>query len=387
MDYAIFGLTLLGIAFFHDRALLVALAGLTAVVVLQIALAPSPVGVTTYQTVEHFVDEWVILTNLFLLLLGFAALSSHFEYSGLPEAIPARLPDGWMGGVVLLALVFLLSIFLDNIAGAVIGGVAARHVFPRGITVGFLASIVSAANAGGAGSVIGDTTTTMMWLRGISPLEVLPAFVGALAAFAVFAPFAAIAQHRTFPFVRPDISHLRIDWKRVCIVVFVLATLVTINVVANSSFPQHEEFAPVLGLGLWAAILISAPLRAPDWAMIQGAFKGSVFLVVLVALASLMPIENLPEPSTTTVFGLGVLSAVFDNIPLTALALNQGGYDWALLAYAVGFGGSMVWFGSSAGVALSNLFPQGRSVFAWLREGWFVPLSYVVGFLAMFAAS
>jgi Na+/H+ antiporter NhaD/arsenite permease-like protein len=100
-----------------------------------------------------------------------------------------------------------------------------------------------------------------------------------------------------------------------------------------------------------------------------------------------MPIESLPAPSATTTFGLGVLSAVFDNIPLTALALNQGGYDWALLAYAVGFGGSMIWFGSSAGVALSNLFPEGRSVFAWLREGWFVPLSYVVGFLAMFVAA
>ena len=43
---------------------------------------------------------------------------------------------------------------------------------------------------------------------------------------------------------------------------------------------------------------------------------------------------------------------MFDNIPLTALALKQGGYDWGFLAYAVGFGGSMIWFGSSAGVAL-----------------------------------
>ena len=57
-------------------------------------------------------------------------------------------------------------------------------------------------------------------------------------------------------------------------------------------------------------------------------------------------------------FGLGFVSAVFDNIPLTALALRQGGYDWGMLAYAVGFGGSMIWFGSSAGVALSNIFPR-----------------------------
>ena len=74
---------------------------------------------------------------------------------------------------------------------------------------------------------------------------------------------------------------------------------------------------------------------------------------------------------------------MFDNIPLTVLALEQGGYDWAMLAYAVGFGGSMVWFGSSAGVALTNDFPEGRSVKAWLKQGWFIPVAYVVGFAVM----
>ena len=58
----------------------------------------------------------------------------------------------------------------------------------------------------------------------------------------------------------------------------------------------------------------------------------------------------------------GYVSAVFDNIPLTALALKQGGYDWGFLAYAVGFGGSMIWFGSSAGVALSNQYSEAKSV-------------------------
>ena len=63
------------------------------------------------------------------------------------------------------------------------------------------------------------------------------------------------------------------------------------------------------------------------------------------------------DPSAATTFALGFISAVFDNIPLTALALKQGGYDWGVLAYAVGFGGSMIWFGSSAGVAISTIFP------------------------------
>jgi Na+/H+ antiporter NhaD/arsenite permease-like protein len=80
---------------------------------------------------------------------------------------------------------------------------------------------------------------------------------------------------------------------------------------------------------------------------------------------------------------LGFVSAVFDNIPLTKLALTQGGYDWGVLAYAVGFGGSMIWFGSSAGVALSNLFPEAKSVGAWIKNGWHVALAYVIGFFIM----
>ena len=79
------------------------------------------------------------------------------------------------------------------------------------------------------------------------------------------------------------------------------------------------------------------------------------------------------------------MSAVFDNIPLTALALKQGGYDWGFLAYAVGFGGSMIWFGSSAGVALANMYPEAKSAGRWLVGGWHVTVAYVVGFFVMLA--
>src|SRR5687768_18551625 len=97
-------------------------------------------------------------------------------------------------------------------------------------------------------------------------------------------------------------------------------------------------------------------------------FKGTIFLLALVTSASLMPVEELPAASWQTTLGLGFLSSVFDNIPLTALALKQGGYDWGLLAYAVGFGGSMIWFGSSAGVAVSNIFTDAKNVSQWVRD-------------------
>ena len=130
---------------------------------------------------------------------------------------------------------------------------------------------------------------------------------------------------------------------------------------------------------------MALPLRKPEWSLIPGAFKGSVFLLSLVTCASMMPVEALPPASWPTALALGFISAVFDNIPLTALALKQGGFDWGFLAYAVGFGGSMLWFGSSAGVAVANLFPEAKSVGQWLRHGWFVAVAYVVGFFVMLA--
>jgi len=109
----------------------------------------------------------------------------------------------------------------------------------------------------------------------------------------------------------------------------------------------------------------------------------TMFLLCLVFSASLMPVEKLPAASWPTTLGLGFISAVFDNIPLTKLALEQRGYDWGMLAYAVGFGGSMVWFGSSAGVAVAGLMPEAKSAARWLREGWPVVLAYIAGFCLM----
>ena len=153
----------------------------------------------------------------------------------------------------------------------------------------------------------------------------------------------------------------------------------------NVYFTQMSDSFPFIGVAVWAAILLSVPFRRPDWELLPEATKGSIFLLSLVTCASMMPVERLPVASWQTAMGLGFVSAVFDNIPLTALALKQGGYDWGMLAYTVGFGGSMIWFGSSAGVALSNMYPEAKSVGNWLRHGWHVTLAYVVGFSVLMA--
>ncbi len=385
VDFILFALTLLGVALFHRHTLPVALTGLAAIIVYKLAFTGFKFGTGLSGFGQHMAHESVILANLFLLLTGFALLSRHFEESRIPDEMPALLPDDWKGGLILLVLVFVLSSFLDNIAAALIGGTVARSVFRGKVHIGYLAGIVAASNAGGSGSVVGDTTTTMMWIAGVGPLAVVEAYIAAVVAMLIFAVPASIMQHRYSPIQKDPSAGLKIDKVRVFIVAAILVAALAANITANLKFPALLDALPVLGLAVWAVILLSAGLRAPDWSIMPETVKGTIFLLALVTAASLMPVEKLPAASWQTALGLGFVSAVFDNIPLTALALKQGGYDWGYLAYAVGFGGSMIWFGSSAGVALANMYPEAKSVGRWVSQGWPIAVAYVVGFFVMLA--
>jgi Na+/H+ antiporter NhaD/arsenite permease-like protein len=331
LDFILFGLTLLGVAVLHHRTLEVALIGLATIIIYKIAFTGFKTGPGVMGFVSHVGHEWVILANLLGLLMGFALLSRHFEKSHVPVLLPKYLPGGWKGGFVLLAIVWILSSFLDNIAGALIGGAMAHQLFRAKVHVGYIAAIVAASNAGGAWSVLGDTTTTMMWIAGVSPTRVFDAIIGAVVALFIFGIPAAIQQHKYSPILQHAHQHTHVDRMRIGIVGLILVLALVTNVTVNAKFTGYADHFPFIGVAVWLAILLSIPVRRPDWEVLPESFKGSIFLLALVLIASMMPMEKLPLASWPTALGLGFLSAVFDNIPLTALALKQGGDDWDFL--------------------------------------------------------
>jgi Na+/H+ antiporter NhaD/arsenite permease-like protein len=385
LDFFLFGLTLLGVALFHHHTLKVALVGLAVITLYKLGFADFSGTPGVSGLIKLLGHEWVTIANLLGLLLGFALLADHFEKTEIPAILPNYLPDDWKGGFVMLILVFFISSFLDNIAAAMIGGTMAAVLYQRKVHIGFLAAIVAASNAGGAGSVVGDTTTTMMWIDGVAPTQVFEAYVGSFVALAIFGVIAARQQHAYQPILKDAPKGAHVHWARLCIVAIILLSAVGANVYFNLKNPAVLDHFPVIGVAVWVAILATTPWRTPTWSLLPSALSGSIFLLSLVMCASMMPVQHLPAASWQSALGLGFLSAVFDNIPLTALALKQGGYDWGFLAYAVGFGGSMIWFGSSAGVALSNMYPEAKSVGAWLKGGWHVAVGYVVGFAVLLA--
>ncbi len=382
VEFIIFGLILLGVALFHKQTFWVAVIGLTVLLTFKLIIDPG------FNLLEHFFGttplgeqimdkelrqgEWGIILNLLGLLLGFAVLSKIFEESGVPDVLPRYLPDDWKGPFLLLIFVFILSSFLDNIAAALIGGTIALVVFKNKVHIGYIAAIVAASNAGGSGSVVGDTTTTMMWIDGVAAFNVLHAYIAAFVALLFFSWFAAHQQDKYQPIQRDADPNVKIDWVKLFSVALILAGAITSNILYDMP-----------ALGVWIAIVIGAFLRKVPWKEVPGALKGTIFLLSLVTCASMMPVEELPGASWVTAFALGFLSAVFDNIPLTKLCLEQGHFDWGMLAYSVGFGGSMIWFGSSAGVAITNKFPEARNVVLWVKKGWYVAVAYVIGFFAL----
>lgn len=367
INYLLFGLfaaTLLGVAKYHKHALHIAVTGLCLVLVARLA--------TGFDLTTHLGHEWKTIVNLGGLLIGFSVLANYFERSNLPDKLTEVLPGGVKGAFLLLVIVFLLSSVLDNIAAALIGGSAAITLFKRKVHIGYLAAIVAASNAGGAGSVVGDTTTTMIWIAKYSPLDVAEAALGAVVALLFFGTFASRQQHKLQPLVKADHATPAVDMVQVGIVGMILAGAIATNLLLD--FPAA---------GVWGAILLGGLLRKPDWRVVPSAALGACFLLSLVLSASMMPVDELPKASPWSALGLGVVSAFFDNIPLTALAIKQGGYDVGFLAYCVGFGGSMLWFGSSAGVAISGLFTEAKSAKNWIVNGWHVAVGYPLGFFVM----
>jgi Na+/H+ antiporter NhaD/arsenite permease-like protein len=169
IEFILFALTLLGVALFHNQTFYVALTGVAAVAIYKIAVTGFKTGTGVAGFAGHLGHEWVTLVNLFCLLMGFAILARHFEKSHVPVILPKYLPDDWKGPFVLLVMVWTISSFLDNIAAALIGGAMAHQLFKAKVHIGYLAGIVAASNAGGAFSVVGDTTTTLMWIAGVRP--------------------------------------------------------------------------------------------------------------------------------------------------------------------------------------------------------------------------
>jgi Na+/H+ antiporter NhaD/arsenite permease-like protein len=351
-------------------------------------------GADVQETVDRAGSEIFALVFFLLAAMTLVEILVHYR---LFDWIRARLlalglndyRQLWvMGGVA-----FLLSAVIDNLTATLVMLAIVKRFFSGHNLIVAAGTIVIAANAGGAWSPIGDVTTIMLWLANkFTAAEIVSwALLPSLALFAVSTAMLARGVRGDTKDVTGEVVTLSASEK--VVVAFTLASFF-LPLLFNQ-LGLEPYFGLLFGLGLvgiviaafrlFAAKSLGLPLDALHAGEIDSGhhthltadieqklartdiasllfFAG--ILLAVAALEHLGILENLSQALLGEDPGLGrfvagssalgVLSALVDNIPLTAAAITilktGDAAIWSLLALTVGTGGSMLVIGSAAGV-------------------------------------
>ena len=221
VDFILFALTLLGVAIFNGKALRVALLGLAAITLYKLFFAGFKFGTGLAGLGAHMAHEAGASRQPLPPARGLCgALNVISRRATYPRLCLPYCPTTGRAALSCWLIICVLSSFLDNIAAALLGGTIAMHGFQGKVHIGYLAAIVAASNAGGAGSVLGDTTTTMMWIDGVSPSPCIARLRRRERGAWLSSAFPPRFSSNAFsPILHDPRAGHRIDWMRVGIVV------------------------------------------------------------------------------------------------------------------------------------------------------------------------
>ncbi len=336
---------------------------------------------------------------------GFEIITDHIKTNSKKKLL-------W----IIVILTFFLSAVLDNLTTAIVMVSLLKKIIPdRKDRLLFAGMVIIAANAGGAWSPIGDVTTTMLWIGGqITSFKIilttfLPSLVCVLVpsiiiSFYLKGPVGekTAADNTSTTGNSDKVDHSNNERN----LVFWLGIGCLLFVPVFKTITGLQPYMGILfGLGMmWLVtemihhrkdeaekgiLSVNHALRKIDTPSVL------FFLGILLSVAALQSTGILGSVATAmnegigdirliTVF-IGILSAIVDNVPLVAAA--QGMYSmeqyptdhyfWTFLAYCAGTGGSILVFGSAAGVAAMGL--EKIEFFWYLKR---ISLLALLGYLA-----
>jgi Na+/H+ antiporter NhaD/arsenite permease-like protein len=283
-------------------------------------------------------------------------------------------------------LTFFLSSVLDNLTTTIVMiSLLRKLIADRKTRQLFCGLIVIAANAGGAWSVIGDVTTTMLWMKSkISAMQVmqslfLPSAICLLVPLIIISSVLRGAINR--PVVTEENTAKNIDTRHSKI-------MLALGLIGLLSVPIHKNLThlpPMMGILLSLSIvwIVSEMLNSKMdehsrssthvLEILKRIDSSSIlfFLGILLAVGCLSTsgllrsaaegLDSWIGEQTLIAVLIGLVSAVVDNVPLVAAGIEMySNYPinhtfWNLLAYCTGTGGSCLIIGSAAGVAAMGL--------------------------------
>lgn len=367
---------------------------------------------------EHILEVAIMhesaeIFQLIIFLMGamtIVEMMGHFRFFTWVESklLTLNVSDRqlfWLLGL----LAFVGSSLLDNLTTTLVMIQIGKHLYHKKENyILFVINIVIAANAGGALSPVGDITTIMLWLAGkftawqIVIYGFVPSFVAWIVPQYLLTKKVEV-EKREAPLLDEE---LPLQWGIIYIGLFTFGFAVLVNL-----FHLPPFIGIMMGLAA-AAIVIDYRLKKGTLKKRAGHIVNIIktidmatlnfFIGILLAVGALGH-HGLLEHAANYVFGddpvsnlnmvvightsLGLLSSIFDNVPLTAAVIKMlpdgipYGY-WVLLAVTAGTGGSILAIGSAAGVAAMGQVKD-LTFYQYLKKG---TLPALLGYASAVAA-
>ncbi len=336
-----------------------------------------------HTTLKHSINEdgaEIFGLIIFLLMaMTLVEILVHYRFFDLIRTKLLKLKLGdraqfWVIGL----LSFFISAIIDNLTTAIVMIEISRRFFSGKNLAVAAAMIVIVANAGGAWSPIGDVTTIMLWLaKKFTAWEIITqGFLPSLALFvtSMIMMSRGITANTTDDAEEGEIVITQSEYTVIC-----AALISFLMPLMFSQIGLQPYFGLLFGLGivgitisvckLWKNGKTTTHLTTDIEATLRKVDLSSLvfFTGILLSVGALRHLGILSFASqklfgeAPTIFqlalgniALGVLSALVDNIPLTAAAIDiLNTVDtrlWVLLSLTVETGGSLLVIGSAAGV-------------------------------------
>ncbi len=298
-------------------------------------------------------------------------------------------------------LAFFISPIADNLTTALILSTVLITIEQKNkaFLVPGAINIVVAANAGGAWSPFGDITTLMAWTAGKgSFVDFLFLFPASIIGYLVTASLLSKFVPTTTPEVdlSTEVNPTMAEGSKVVIALGVFTIF--------SAVMSHQ----ILHLpAMWGMMFGLSLLKLYDYRLkkqhgagfdvFQSMSKienntlmfffgilaavGALYFIGWLALAAVVYDPSVLGPTWSNI-GVGFLSAVVDNVPVMSAVLKASptmGLDqWMLVTLTAGVGGSMISFGSAAGVGVMGKLPGVYTFGAHMKYSWTIVIGYFV---------
>ena len=290
---------------------------------------------------------------------------------------------------IFACLAFVLSAIIDNLtATIVLVTILQKVIHDRNLRLWFAGMIIVTANAGGAWSPIGDVTTTMLWIGKKVTTPELIKYLIAPSLVCMIVPTFIASRYKIF---RGEIDKMddkiELTPKGPTMLYLGLSSILFVPV-----FKTVTHLPPYVGMMLSLAVVsVFAEVYSRSKAFVDSRSGAGAhthhnpvhvaltkiempsilfFLGILMAVAALESLGllfgfaqdlNAAIPNSDIVVAIfGFISAIIDNVPLVAASMGMFSEPidhplWHAIAFAAGTGGSMIIFGSAAGVVAMGM--------------------------------